>query len=188
MTRVLPSAADHVPPSTAPGSRAVGAGSLAARATRQRRLGATLLELLIALAIFGIVTGMGALGLRPPPARLAANALQAAVQQARFEAIRATRPMVVAIDAEARLVRVSGATDAATVACGSVSLVREVPFAEDGRATVDAAAFPIVWLPSGQPRTCDGSPFALAGVGVGVSDAYRSLSVIVGAGGEVVVR
>lgn len=157
-------------------------------AGRRTRLGATLLELMIALGIFGILASIGGLSLRSPPARLVANGVQAAVQQARFDAIRANRPMVVEIDAEARLVRVSSAVDAATVSCVSPTPVREVAFAGDGRATVAASAFPIVWLPSGQPRTCVGTPFTLAGVSVDVSDAYRTLSVVVGAGGEVVVR
>jgi prepilin-type N-terminal cleavage/methylation domain-containing protein len=150
--------------------------------------GTTLLELLVVLGLFGILSSLGALSLRPPPARLAANAVQAVVQQARFDAIRANRPMVVAIDGGTQSVRVSSSTDAATVACGSATLIRTVPFAEGIRVTVDASAFPIVWLPSGQPRSCDGTPIPLAGVSLGVSDGYRSLTVNVGAGGEVAVR
>lgn len=181
----------NVAPHTGAAAAAHAAGAAARSRTRcsaSRRSGVTLVELLIALGIFGILSSLGALGLRSPPARLAANAVQAAVQQARFEAIRANRPMVVAIDVGTRTVRVSSATDAATVACGSATLVRTVPYAEDSRATVDAGSFPIVWLPSGQPRSCDGTPVTLAGVAVGVSDGYRNLTVNVGAGGEVVVR
>jgi hypothetical protein len=152
------------------------------RCAANGRRGATLLELLIVLGFLGIMSSLGALGLRPPPARLAANAVQAVVQQARFEAIRANRPMVVAIDAGTRTVRVSSATDAATVACGSATLVRTVPFAEGSRATVDASAFPIVWLPSGQPRRCDGTPIPLGAcvhtriAGFEVGPAFRARS------------
>jgi len=153
-----------------------------------RRRGTTVLELLVALAVLAILTSLGALGLRAPPARLAAHGLQAAVQQARFDAIRANRPMVVAIDAGARAVRVSSATDAAAVACDAATLVRTVTFSDDARVSVDASGFPVVWLPSGQPRTCGGGPLTLAGVAVGVSDGYRSLSLKLGSGGEVVVR
>lgn len=154
----------------------------------RRRQGTTVLELLVALAVVAILSSLGALGLRAPPARLAANGLQAAVQQARFDAIRANRPMVVEIDPNARAVRVSSAIDAAAVACDGATLVRAVTFSDDARVSVEAGGFPFVWLPSGQPRTCDGGPLTLAGASASVSDGYRSLNLHLGSGGEVVIR
>lgn len=57
--------------------------------------GITILELLIVVAILGILTAVGVVMFKPNHAKLAAQEFQAMMRQARFEAVRLTRPIEV---------------------------------------------------------------------------------------------
>lgn len=57
--------------------------------------GITILELLIVVAVIGILTTVGVVMFKPNHAKLAAQEFQAMMRQARFEAVRLTRPVEV---------------------------------------------------------------------------------------------
>lgn len=59
------------------------------------RGGITILELLIVVAILGILMAVGFVVFKPNHAQLAAQEFQAMMRQARFEAVRLTRPVEV---------------------------------------------------------------------------------------------
>lgn len=61
----------------------------------RRQSGITLLELLIVIAIMGILMGVGYVAFKPNHTLLAAQEFQAMMRQARFEAVRLTRPVEV---------------------------------------------------------------------------------------------
>lgn len=62
---------------------------------KRRRSGLTVLELLITLAILGILMGVGYIAMRPNHALITAQEMQAMMRTARFEAVRLTRPIEV---------------------------------------------------------------------------------------------
>ena len=62
----------------------------------RHRSGLTVLELLITLAILGILMGVGYIAMRPNHALITAQEMQAMMRNARFEAVRRTRPVEVA--------------------------------------------------------------------------------------------
>jgi len=157
------------------------------------RSGFTAIEVIVALAIAGVLMGIGAATLRPPAARLAASASASFVQQARFEAIRSNRPVVVRVDGNA--VTLHRATTATSVDCAAslptLRTLRTLDLAEFRNVTVsDVVGFPFVWLPSGEARTCPSgaSPLPLDGLRLRLDDASTARTLVVEAGGTVGVR
>ena len=154
------------------------------------RRGLTLLEVLLGIAVASVLLGLGTVSVRPPALRVATDAMQSVVQQARFEAIRSNRPVVIAV-ADGRL-STHRASTSAQVDCAEPGPVRrEVSVADYRGVRIDSASgFAFVWLPSGEPRTCPAgtAPLPAAGAELVLSDASRSIGLRVSAGGELVTR
>lgn len=157
--------------------------------TARQRHGVTLLEVVIAMALAGILLGIGAVGLRPPEVRVASGAGASIVQQARFEAIRSNRPMVVRATAEA--VTVHRGPSATSVDCAAaLPETRRLDLTTFRRVSAtDTNGFPFVWLPTGEPRTCPtgAAPLPPGGASLHLDGSHvRTLHVNVA--GEVSVR
>ena len=154
-----------------------------------RERGLTAVEIIVALAILGILVGVGAARMSPSPARLAANTVQATVQQAKFESIRRNRPLVVILDPSTNEVHVRYSQAAGSIECNEAvtTEVRSTDLSEYRGVRLTANAERFVWLPNGQVRGCAGEWLA-AEVVVQLDDGARSSTVVVSTGGEVTVQ
>lgn len=124
--------------------------------------GITLVETIIVLAIISILVGIGASQMNGPGARTYSNDLRAAIQQARFEAIKRNVPIaVIWVEESSEFQTVQGDPDDPCVAGGEDVLVR-TGFSEYRRVTVNPGfgdGEGLVWLPSGHARSCSFGPF-----------------------------
>ena len=66
------------------------------------RAGFTVIEMMLVVAIIGILLAVGFVQLRAPSTRLFANDLKAQLQQAKFEAVKRNAPVAVAWDGGAQ--------------------------------------------------------------------------------------
>lgn len=137
----------------------------------------SVIEVLIVLAILGILLAIAIPNLRPPAAQLAANSVQAFVQQARFEAIRLNAEVAVTV-ADGRFASRSGGC--------SGNVLRTLDLAEYPQ--VSASGGDLIWTHTGQVRSCGGSALGVNGVAWQIADERRALTVQVGAGGAVTVE
>lgn len=155
--------------------------------------GVTLVELLIALSIVGVLIGVGVVALRPPESRLLANDVKAQLEQARFEAIKRNMPIAVVWSADnEEFITVANTSDPRVIAtCSGNEVLNRRATHEYRNARVSFVGprpWPgnTVWLPSGQGRTCAGSP-AIGGE-ITVSDGRTTLLVEISVGGRVSIR
>ena len=158
-----------------------------------RRLGVTVMEMLIVIAIAGILLGIGVVRVQPPESRLFANDVKAQIEQARYEAIRRNGP--VAVVWEAGPERFATRLDPNDPTVGSTC---NGPLVLQSRALSDyrsvelisgasgAWSGGVVWLPSGQGRTCNGGP-AIGGT-ITITDGRTTHVVEVSVGGRVSIQ
>lgn len=125
------------------------------KATRERR-GFSLIELLIVLAVVGTLLAVGFVAVRPPASRVYANDVRALIQQARFEAVKLNVPVAIVWDVSDSSFVVGTGTVAAP--CAIDTELSRASSSEYPRLTVDPGfeeGGGLVWLPSGQARSCD---------------------------------
>lgn len=152
------------------------------RAEPGRASGITMLELLVALGILGMVLTAGWVAARPHGAWHAARAARAFLLWGRLEAIWSGRQVAVVAADRAGLVARSGGAQA-TEACGAAQ-VRSLRFGDFGRVTVvRSLRTGIVWLPGGGARACDGGG-VISGTLV-LADGARHVRVVVSSLGRV---
>lgn len=134
---------------------------LLSRSKRRRHVaGLTLIEVLIVLGILGVLVGIGAARFSPNAARAYSNDLQALFQQARFEAIKRNAPVAVIWDSAATTFR---SVEGGANPCEGESVLGTADAARYPRITIDTTfedGRGLVWLPSGQARSCELSAFA----------------------------
>lgn len=152
--------------------------------------GFTLLEMLIVIAIMGILLALGVPMLRPPSAYLFATDLKAMIQQARFEAIKRNSPVAVIWDSTDKTFTTR--FDAAnttfadpSTACTSTSPPLNTKRASDYRnlsISTNMSGNGIVWLPTGSARECSNN---LGNSRITIDDGKKPFYVFVSMGGRV---
>lgn len=146
--------------------------------------GHTLLELLVVLALTGLFT-LWALQARPSRVAAAVVALRSQMMQARFVAIERNTPVAVVFR--------EGQASFFTLAAGELSIAEACEAGEE-LVRLELSDFPgvrvdsvpskgVVWLPSGNGRTCSGG--GAFNQTIRLSDNVRSARVIVSRAGRV---
>jgi len=147
-----------------------------------------MVELLMVLAIVGILAALGATLLRPPLSKTVANGVRSFVQEGRFQAIKANRAVAIVWDGGSRSFHMVEAQTAGTVECtsSSTTLLRTLPVAKSGDVSIALSYTDgIVWLPTGQLRRCDNSVAGDSTITVSYKAARK---VLVYGGGKVMVQ
>lgn len=151
----------------------------------RRSAGFTLIETLVVIAVLGVLLAIAIPQLRPPAARVAADAVHSFMQQMRFEAIKLNRPVVVALEADGASLVGSRLSNSSHLSCTAGSgTVRSLSLEEYRNVTVSAFDGPFVWLPNGRPVGCSGQPLS-GPVGLQLTDGRRDAAVEVSPAGAV---
>lgn len=154
-----------------------------------RSSGFTLIDLLIVLAVVGILSAIGAMSVRSNNSRLFANDARQLVQQARYESIKADVPVsVIWSAADAELVSfLDEGGNCSLPAAESTDKVGTARTADYPALDVRSSFPGATWYPNGIPRACDGSVLNESRA-LQIDDGrnVRSLSLTVT--GEVVIR
>lgn len=153
--------------------------------------GLTLLEILIVLALIGILAAVGVRTFRAPESRLLANDVKLTVQQARYEAIRRNHPVAVLWNPGTQSITsvIDEADPSVAAACGGTTTLKLQDASEYPSATIasePAVATGVVWLPSGQIRSCVGG--IASEVRLTISDSRTSRTVTVTPAGRVDIQ
>ena len=154
------------------------------------RRGFSTIELLIVLAIVGLLAAVLFPRIRPPEARLMANEIKAMLQQGRYEAIKRNQPVafVWLADESSFRTRYNSSSQTVAAACvGDREIARkDLSDYRNVAVDVDILTGGIVWLPTGQARTCTGGPMVTGYVEVEGNGV--SLIVEASMGGKVTIR
>jgi prepilin-type N-terminal cleavage/methylation domain-containing protein len=119
--------------------------------------GFSLLELIVVMAMIGILATLAGFYLRPPAHVVAANDLQALFQQARVEAVTRNRAVAVTFQGATGTFEVLANTTGGAVSCSTgTSTVRTLALSEYPRvtATVTIPSDGFLWLPNGLVSAC----------------------------------
>ena len=152
------------------------------------RAGFTLLEMLIVIAIMGILMALGVPMLRPPSSYLFASDLKAMVQQARFESIKRNVPVAVVWSDSAKTFTTQSHTDylKACDATGTEKLrVKSLTEYRNLRVTSAFQTGGLVWLPTGLGRQCTGG---LMANGTTITDDRMVYRVCISSAGRVRIK
>lgn len=155
------------------------------RRATDHRLGVTLIEVVIVLAMLGVLLSIGAASFRPSESRLYANDVRALIQQARFEAVRRNVPVAVVWDAadDAFLTVLGNDADR----CDASTVLNRATASTYRQVEVDIEFDDgLVWLPSGTARSCNLGAFS--DVIAVISDRFGSRTVTVSLTGRVTIQ
>lgn len=157
-----------------------------------RRHGFTLIEMLVIVAILGILLALSPISFRAPVVKLYSNDLKSQINQARYEAIKRNRPVAVLWSVEdSRLeTRVNDSPATIGAACSSTTVINTKATSDYRDVIVTAGSRPlaVAFLPSGQARWCDGNIFAESEAILAVSDGRTTRRVSVTPAGKVNVQ
>lgn len=120
----------------------------------------SLVELLLALSVLGVLLALSLPLLRPSPARRAAGEARAFLQAARLQALARGRPVAVTVEPDGRTLAMRLGDDSERVGevCARGVRLRRLALRRPGDAlTLEPLPRGLVWLPSGAGRACDGS-------------------------------
>lgn len=123
-----------------------------------RRFGISIVEILVVLAILGVLLSFGVASLRAPDHVAAANAARGFLQDGRVEAVKRNRAVVITYDATGRTFVMSAQASSGNASCAT-GLTQIGAFDLDTdyggvTANVALAGGGLVWLPSGTVRSC----------------------------------
>jgi len=149
--------------------------------------GFSLIEMLIALAIIGILLAVGVSRFGSNSARAYTNDVKAIVQQARFEAVKRNVPVSVVWNSGSDEFRTVLGTASSPCTAGTILAIASH---QQYRGVVVDSSFAdgdgVVWLPSGQARSCGLGPFSPTIAEI--SDSSRSFTLTVTLTGRVTVE
>lgn len=142
----------------------------------QKVRGFTLVEILVGLAILGILMSLGFSQLKPPAARMLAGSVKTTIQQARFEAIKRNRAVAVVFYDNRIETRVNRNSQDKSCDNAATELLRKLDINAYGPAKVsqknsDAPPVSLYWLPSGQVRRCTTNGFYAYSVAVSLGNS-----------------
>lgn len=150
----------------------------------RRTSGFSTIELLIVIAILGILATIGYTRINPPSARLFSNDLKAMIHQARYEAIKRNQPVAFVWDeaAESFYIRLDSNAVGVNAQCDGDSSLVTKQLSEYRQVSVDVSMLTdgIVWLPTGQARSCSGSPMVSSSIEVTSQDIVRRVEITMG--------
>lgn len=129
-------------------------------ARRTHSAGFSLIELLVIIAVLGILLGIGAFLVRAPAARLAANDFKAFLQEARLEAVKRNRAVIVAWDDAGNALTMRALDAAGVASCNAEGDEVKRMRLEEYRnvsLTTDMVDGGVAWLPNGRSLQCNGS-------------------------------
>jgi len=154
------------------------------------RLGFSAVELMIAMAIIGILVGLGAVLVRRPAVRVLSNEFRMQIVQARFEAVERNRPVAVTWDGETRTLstRVNLDDPLVGAACDGQAIRSHAGSSAYRDVTISGTFASIVFLPNGQARKCDGSAIGASDSTLQISDSRRTVTIAVTSAGRIVVQ
>ena len=130
---------------------------------RRDRDGFTVIELLVALGVIGVLAAIAVAAFRAPASRLAAQDFQALLQEARTQAIKRNRPVNVALDLDAGTVSVRASEQSSNVSCtGDQVQIGQLDLAEYRGLEVSTTMpdLQMLWLPNGRAQRCNGGLMA----------------------------
>jgi len=152
--------------------------------------GLTVIEVVLVVAVLGVLLGIGFTRISPPSARLLSGDLKSMLYQARYEAVKRNQPVAFVWDPtdETFYVRLDTASPDVSAQCGGeatlvVKRVAEYPGAD---VRVDIASNGVVWLPNGQGRSCTGAPMVAGEIAVSSGSVERL--VVITMGGKVSIE
>lgn len=152
----------------------------------RNRNGFTMIELLIAVAILGILLGIAAAFIRTPTARVLSNDLRAMISQARFEAIKRNVPVAVVWDSSRRTFSTRVDHDGLLQCDENVTQILrtlELDSYQRANVSVNMPGNGVVWLPNTRLRTCSGQ--SLSQASIDVSDSRNSVQLRISSSGQV---
>lgn len=150
----------------------------------RRLAGMSMIEVLIVIAVLGILMGIGVSRISPPSSRLLSNDIKSMLYQSRYEAVKRNQPVAFVWDAQSQTfqVRLDEASSDVADQCDGERVLVTKPVADYPRVsvTVDMATNGVVWLPSGQGRTCAGAPMVAGQIRVTSGEKEKVVSFTLG--------
>jgi prepilin-type N-terminal cleavage/methylation domain-containing protein len=150
------------------------------RSAGRRRAGVSLIEIIVVIAIIGILASIGVARIAAPNARVFANDVKALLEEARYEAVRRNTPVAVTWNAVTSTfttqAQLSTAFTFDTNTCSSGTVIRAHDASQyrgvtvSGSGAFTGAAAGIVWMPRGLVRTCTGADLPVTATTVIVTD------------------
>ena len=117
--------------------------------------GVSIVEIMMVVAIMGILAGILSSSLRTPSATIFANDLQATILQGRFEAIKRNAAVAVIWSSTSNAFEMHANTGAGVSCTFTGSPIKAVsPGDYKSLSVKTGASFGILWIPSGIPRSC----------------------------------
>jgi prepilin-type N-terminal cleavage/methylation domain-containing protein len=157
----------------------------------------TLVEMLVVLAILGILATLGFVRITAPSSRLVANDLKGLLEQARYDSVRLHVPVAVTWDAatESFVTRVQASTAMtlqASLCNDSTAIVRRHGTQDYRRLTISNVGVPgllagVIWLPSALVMDCGGNELG-SSAGVRLWDGRREVVVTLWPAGAVTIQ